>query len=386
MTRIERVTPYLFQSERDEPYLGEMRSGDVLTPNGYMVRGGNRTVYPLADRSVVLRIETSDGVTGWGETYGIVTPRAVMEIISELFAPLLIGRDPRDVGVIYEDLYDLMRVRYTSGGFYHDALAAVDIALWDVCGKLAGVSVARLLGGRRHARVPGYVSGLPGPSQAARLELAQSWQERGVNAFKFATPAVDDMVDEFRAMREGLGPDAKISADMHWRHSAAEALSLARACEPYDPWFLEAPCAPENIDGLAVVTQGASMPVAAGEEWRTAWDLQERLAKGCPDIVQPEMGHTGITQFMRMTQLAQVHHRPVIPHATIGLGIFLSASLQASAAARNVQAHEFQHTIVARVNRFLTHEVTLKEGAYLIPDRPGIGNEPNADALALLKE
>ena len=382
---ITAVTPYFLEIERDVPYLGALRAGEVVNESGYFVRAGNRTVYPRSDRSVLLRIETSAGVTGWGETYGIVTPRAAMEIVSDLFTPFLIGRDPRDVSAIYDDLYDLMRVRGASGGLYHDALAAVDIALWDICGKLAGLPISRLLGGQRRSRIPAYISGLPGATQAERIAVAREWQQKGFDSFKFASPVVDDVADEFRALREALGPQARIAADLHWHYSAAEAISLSRALEPYSPWFLEAPCAPEDIEGLGKVSRASTIPIAAGEEWRTAYDLRDRLERCALAIVQPEMGHTGITQFVRMGQLAAAAHIPVIPHATIGLGLFLCASLQVAAALQNVVAHEFQHTVLARSSRYVQGGCSVADGFYTVPEGPGLGIEPNAECLTMLR-
>jgi galactonate dehydratase len=382
---ITGVTPYFVEIERDEPYLGALRKGDTQTQSGYFVRGGNRTVYPASDRSVVLRIETSAGITGWGETYGIVTPAAAMEIIRDLFTPFLVGRDARDVSVIYEDLYDLMRVRGSSGGLYHDALAAVDIALWDICGKLAGVPLSSLLGGRRHQQIPAYVSGLPGKTQADRIALALRWQADGFNSFKFASPAVDDVADEFRALREALGPAARIAADLHWHHSAAEAIALCGDVERHLPWFIEAPCAPEDIAGLGAVARASRIPIAGGEEWRTTFDLRDRLAFGAPSIFQPEMGHTGITQFVRMGTLAQANHVPIIPHATIGLGIFLCASLQVSSTLQGVVAHEYQHTVVPRMTRYISGGTKVANGQYTLPEGPGLGIEPSAECLTLLR-
>lgn len=386
MSTIRRVAAFRLEIPRDQPYLGALRPGETINERGYFVRTGNRTVYPSTDRSVVVRIETADGVTGWGETYGIVAPGAVIEIIRDLFAAFLVGRDPRDVSVIYEDLYDLMRVRGYDGGFYHDALAAVDIALWDICGKLSGVPVAQLLGGRRHATIPAYVSGLPGPDEASRVALARAWQARGFNRFKFAAPAVDDVAREFEVLREALGPTAEIAADLHWAHTGIEALMLAERVLPWRPWFLEAPCAPEDIDGLAEVTRRSPVPTAAGEEWRHGFDLMLRLSRGAPAIIQPEMGHVGITQFVRMAQIAAAYHRRVMPHATIGLGLFLAASLQASSAQQAVVAHEFQHTVLERTGRLVGDALQVADGHYLVPATPGIGAEPTPEALALLRE
>lgn len=386
MSAIKAINAYFLEIPRDTPYLGDLRPGETVNARGYFVRAGNRTVYPNADRSVVVRIETDDGVVGWGETYGIVAAGAVLDIIRDLFSIFLVGRDPQDPVVIYEDLYDLMRVRGHDGGFYHDALAAVDIALWDICGKLAGLPVAKLLGGMRHKTIPAYISGLPGAEEKARADLALSWQEKGFNSFKFATPSIDDPVREFEMLREALGPKAEIAADLHWNHSDAELLMLAHQVVQYRPWFLEAPCKPEDIVGLGNVSRRAPLPIAAGEEWRTVFDLIRRLEQGGPHIVQPEMGHTGITQFMRMAIVAQAHHRKVIPHATIGLGLFLCASLQAAAASQAVVAHEFQHTIVSRTGRFLTGGLKVEQGLYHVSDAPGIGAEPTAEAIALLQE
>jgi galactonate dehydratase len=241
------------------------------------------------------------------------------------------------------------------------------------------------LGGRRRQQVAAYISGLPGDTQADRVALALRWQSEGFDSFKFASPAVDDVADEFGALRKALGRDARIAADLHWQYSAAEALALARDIEPHRPWFIEAPCAPEDISGLGAVTRASPIPVAAGEEWRTAFELRDRLALGAPAIFQPEIGHTGITQFVRMATLAQASHIPIVPHATIGLGIFLSASLQASAALQGVVAHEYQHTVVPRVSRYMAGGTSVSKGSYTLPQGSGLGVEPSAECLTMLR-
>lgn len=383
-SRIKSVESFTIQIARqDEPYLGGPKPGESVNEAGYFVRGGNRTVYPTKDRTVICRIETVDGTVGWGETYGIVAPGAVRAIIDDLLAGFVIGRDPFDVTVIYEDLYDLMRVRGHDGGYYHDALAAVDIALWDICGKLRNAPVAKLLGGQRHAEIPAYVSGIPGPSLEARADFARSWLDKGFTQFKFASPHADDgVVAEFRSLRAALGPEAMIAADLHWTLTDVETVALAHKCLPYDPWFLEAVCKPEDIGGIARAAEHSPVPIAAGEEWRTVYDVRRRLEAGPLAIIQPEMGHTGITAFHRMGLLAGSHHRAVIPHATIGTGIFLAASLQVSATLQNVRGHEFQHSVMARNAPYIESALEVKAGRYIVPDKPGIGAEPSAQALA----
>lgn len=384
--RVASVEVFSITIPRDTPYLGALREGESVNERGYLVRRGNRTVYPVVDRTVVVRIETTGGCVGWGETYGIVAPGAAMAIIDDLLGPFVVGRDPRDVCVIHDDLYDLMRVRGYTGGFYLDALAAIDIALWDICGRLANLPLVKLLGGQRHERLPAYISGLPKPTRGERADFAAQWQEKGFDSFKFAAPVADDgVIAEMATLRDRLGPKARIACDMHWVHTGEEAVALIRQMEPHGLWFAEAPVKPEDNEGLAHVAAHVATPVAAGEEWRTVYDLVPRVAKRACAIVQPEMGHKGVTEFMRIGQYAQAHHLRVIPHATIGIGLFLAASLHASSALSAVECHEFQHSIFEPNRRLLVGDMDCDAGFYTLPSGPGLGVEPSRQALDLLQ-
>ncbi|KAB0265713.1 mandelate racemase/muconate lactonizing enzyme family protein [Microvirga brassicacearum] len=385
--RIAKIEVFSITIPRETIYLGEARPGETVNEKGYIVRHGNRTVYPTSDRTVVVRVETTNGAVGWGETYGIVAPGAAMAIIDDLLGPYLIGRDPRDVVIIHEDLYDFMRVRGYTGGFYLDALAAVDIALWDIFGKLTNLPLVKLLGGQRHAHLPAYISGLPKRTREERASFAAEWQEKGFTSFKFAAPVADDgVVAEMATLRQHLGSDARIACDMHWAHTAEQAIAVIRAMEPHGLWFAEAPVKPEDIDGLAHVARNVSSTVAAGEEWRTVYDLVPRVAKRACGIIQPEMGHKGVTEFMRIGQYAQAHHLELIPHATIGIGLFMAASLHASAALSAVTCHEYQHSIFEPNRRLLKGDMDCIGGFYHLPTGPGLGVEPSEEALNLLQK
>lgn len=384
---VKTVEVFTLTIPRDTPYLGATRSGEEPNARGYFVRKGNKTVYPTFDRSVLVRLETRHGVVGWGETYGIVAPGAVGEIINDLLADFVIGRDPADPEAIYDDLYDLMRVRGYTGGFYVDALAAIDIALWDIAGRQAGKPLADLLGGTGRTSLAGYVSGLPRKTREERAALAREWQARGFNSFKFATPVADDgAAAEIAHLREQLGADAWIAADMHWAQSADEALAIIRDMEPHGLWFAEAPVRTEDIAGLERVTKGTQTPIAVGEEWRTVFDMMQRINSCRISIVQPEMGHKGITNFTRIGKLAAEHNIEVIPHATIGSGIFLAASLHASVTLPTVTAHEFQHSIFEPNRRLLAGDMDCVGGSYVLPTGPGLGVELSEEALGLLRK
>lgn len=384
---VAHIQVYTLTQPRDVPYLGAARPGEEPNARGYLVRKGNRTVYPIFDRSVLVRVETKNGVVGWGETYGLAAPGAVGAIINDLLADFTIGRDPGDPAAVFDDLYDLMRVRGYTGGFYVDALGAIDIALWDIAGQQAGKRVVDLLGGAVHDRIPAYISGLPEQTRQARAELAQSWQSRGFNAFKFAAPVADDgPAAELETLRDVLGAEVKIAADMHWNQTADQALDQIAAMVPHGLWFAEAPVRTEDIAGLEKVSTTTDQKIAVGEEWRTVWDMQHRVDRCRIAIVQPEMGHKGITSFMRIGRLAGELGIDVIPHATIGTGIFMAASLQASAALPATTAHEFQHSIFEPNRRLLTGDMDCADGFYTLPSGAGLGVTLSTQALGLLEK
>lgn len=247
IAKIAQVESFIVSLPRDTPYLGPLGPGEKINERGYLVRSGNRAIYPSTDMSVLIRITADDGTVGWGETYGIVAPDAVTSIIDDVIGPVIVGRDPRDAVVIQEDLYDLMRVRGFFGGFYVDAIAGVDIAVWDLFGKLVGQPVVKLLGGQRLETVPAYVSGLPGASLADRLELARGFVAKGFDAFKYhAAVSFDGIVAEMRTLREGLGDGVRLMVDLHWKFTAQEAVQLIDQLAPYRPYFVEAPASPRT--------------------------------------------------------------------------------------------------------------------------------------------
>ncbi len=387
MNKIKKVEAFTLTIPRDKPYLGDAKKGEEANEKGYFVRSGNKTVYATVDRTVIVRIETDSGIVGWGETYGLIAPEATMALINDFMADFVEGRDPFDVSVIYEDIYNMMRFRKYSGGYYHDALAAIDIALWDISGKMAGLPIAKLLGGQRRKEIPAYVSGLPESTLEKRVELAVSWKDKGFNSFKFATPqAGEDLSKEMETLRNALGVSTKIACDMHWNQTSAEAIAKIIQMEPYNLWFAEAPTATEDIKGLSHIARTVKTPIAVGEEWRTVYDAEARINAEAVHIVQPEMGHVGITQFMRIGLAAQFQNLSIIPHATIGSGIFLAASLQASSALEGIKSHEYQHTIFDRNQHLITEGIEVKKGMYNITDKPGLGIEPTPYTISQLKK
>jgi galactonate dehydratase len=309
----------------------------------------------------------------------------VLAILREVLFPFVEGRDARDAPQIYDDLYDMQRVRGASGGFYGDALAAIDIALWDLAAKDAGVPLYELLGGKKRDEIPAYVSGLPKATLAERVEFALEWKAKGFRGFKYAAAVSHEgVVEEMRALREALGPDIDLMVDLHWKYTAQEALRLADDLAPFKAYFIEAPVAAEDIDGLGEVAAQAPTPVSAGEEWRNGWEARMRIPRAPLSYVQPEMGHTGVSQFLEIAELADQHRAGVIPHATIGVGIFMAASLHASATLKSCPYHEYQHSVFARNIAHVETEMSCDAGRYVLPRGTGLGAHPSKSIYSFM--
>ena len=165
--------------------------------------------------------------------------------------------------------------------------------------------------------------------------------------------------------------------DLHWKFTAQEAIQLIEQITPYRPYFVEAPCQPEDIEGQAHVGANIKVPLALGEEWRTVYEYRPRMERRSMSIIQPEMGHIGISQIMQICRMANAFHMKVIPHASIGIGIFQAASLHATAALPNSPMHEYQHSIFDRNLQYVNTAMACTNGAFTMPEGPGLGIEPN---------
>ena len=277
MSRVASVETFIVTVPRDTPYLGPLAPDERVNARGYVVRKGNGTIYPVVDRSIVVRITTEDGAIGWGETYGICAPRATCEIINDLLAPVTIGANPADVEAIWDELYGLMRVRGCSGGFHVDAIAAIDIALWDLRGKQRGVPIRDLLGtdgechrarlsvgpARRDARRARRARRRQICSGASRVQVRRGRESRGHRGGNGRAA---------QSTRTRCADHGRSALEVH-RDRGAGADRRARAVS--GRFFVEAPVKPEDHAGLARVARESPVPIAAGEEWYTAYEVAQ---------------------------------------------------------------------------------------------------------------
>jgi len=274
-----------------------------------------------------------------------------------------------------------MRERGHLVGHQADALAAVDIALWDLWGKIAEQPVAALLGGGA-ASVPTYVSGLPRPDDDSRVELMRDWSAQGVRRVKLALGfGVESDLATFDAIA-AVHDDLRIAIDAHWVYSRDDALRLGRELDQRRAsWFLEAPLVPEDVDGHRELAAHLATPVAVGEALRNRYEFADWMSRRALDIAQPDVARTGITEARVICTTASALHVPIALHHSVGLGVALAAGLHVAAAADNSLAFEFQPDTLPMANAILQSPIIGGPGSFDVPTGPGLGIDVNIDTI-----
>lgn len=336
-----------------------------------------------ARTAMLVRVTADDGTTGWGEAYGPPEPSAA--IVDHVLAPLLLGADPRDTLPLWEAMYARTRDSGRGGMVLH-AISAVDIALWDLTGKVLGVSVSRLLGGRFRERVQAYATGLYFRPQAefadALATEACGYAAEGFRAVKLKVgldPATD--LRHARAVRAAIGPDIALMVDANHAYDPATAIRLGRALEQLDVAWFEEPVIPEDLGGYAEVARALDLPIAGGEAEFSRFGFRQLFAARAVDIVQPDVTATGgFTECRRIAALASAHGVRYLPHVW-GSAVGLAAALQFVAAlppaTHALRPLEPLLELDRTENRFRDDLVTAPlrpvDGWLEIPDRPGLG-------------
>jgi len=331
--------------------------------------------------TVLVRAELSDGAVGWGEAQAPLAPRVAATIIRDLLAPVLEG-EPFDgrretLESLWRRMYQTMRVRGQTGGFMLDAISGVDLALWDLAGKIAGQPVAQLLAGpQARTHVSAYLSGLPGPDDAARLEAARRASSAGFRLIKIY---FDRGREEFRslldALKAALPAGAEFAVDALWRLELPGDETFLRSLERHRLRWLECPFPPDEIEPHRHLARRFSIPVALGESYRTLHELavffHERLIR----YVQPDLGRCGITEGLRIARAAAQAGIGLAPHLSIALGPQIAAAVHLAAALPECEFCEYNPSVFQMSNRFLDRELQMRDGAYIVPATAGLGAE-----------
>lgn len=347
---------------------------------------------------IFVKIETDQpGLIGWGEATLEWHTRAVVGAVEDL-AQLLIGEDPRRVEYLWQMMYR-QHFWHGNGIVRGTAISGIDIALWDILGKIHGVPCHKLWGGpvRDHVRLYCHLGGgkmedfyKTKPDDAARFaDLAQKAVADGFTAFKsMAVPETAPLEGMrpvlyaeacVKAMRESVGWEIDIMVDCHARPSPRMGMRFAKALEPYGLYFFEEPCWPETLDDIALIQRAVTTPIATGERLVTQHAFRELFEKRAASVIQPDITHCGgLTEARRIAAMAEAYRISVAPHNPQG-PVSTAASLELGFATPSYIICEAVHSDVAwRQDIVEDTHVVEKNGRIVRPgNKPGLGIEIN---------
>ncbi|MBO9641299.1 MAG: mandelate racemase/muconate lactonizing enzyme family protein [Siphonobacter aquaeclarae] len=340
-------------------------------------------------------VTTEDGLQGFGEAKAAVGSSGVCSsivgCIENELRPLLIGKDASQISRLWEHVYNGTRDHYALSrgrkfpvlgrrGLLISALSGIDTALWDLKGKALDTPVVNLLGGACRERMPAYASG--GWADASRIgEQLNGYISKGFGGVKMRVGVMDgtvqNSIDRVRAAREAIGPDIKLMADAHGTFSVPEAKKFCRGVEDCDLYWFEEPCGPDNRHGTAEVRASTSIPIAAGESEYTAFDIRDLIEVRALDVVQPDSAIIGgITESMRVAQLAHTYQLELAPHCW-GSAFSFMAGVHVAFAAPAATIIEFSLGGNPMMYELVNEHITVENGQLIAPTGPGLGVTPN---------
>lgn len=347
------------------------------------------TTYLVPPRWCFLKIETDEGIVGWGEPILEGRAQSVAAAVAEL-GEYLIGKDPRRIEDHWTVLY--RGGFYRGGGIHMSALAGIDQALWDIKGKALGVPVSELLGGNVRDRIRVY-SWIGGDRPSETAAAAKAAVARGFTAVKMNGTEELQYVDTYdkverclqnvTAVREAVGPNVGIGVDFHGRVHKPMAKVLFKELEPYRLMFIEEPVLSEHYEALKELAHLSSTPIALGERLYSRWDFKRILSEGYVDIIQPDPSHSGgITETRKIAAMAEAYDVALALHCPLG-PIALAANLQLDGVCYNAFIQEQSLGIHYNASNDLLDYVSnpqvfaYEDGMVAIPQGPGLGIEVN---------
>jgi D-galactarolactone cycloisomerase len=349
--------------------------------------------------SAIIFVDTDAGLTGMGAALG--TPAVIQAIVEHELGPQIIGEDPLFSERIYERLYNGSRAQpaLRTGwqqpdpsrrrGMVMEAIAGIDIAVWDVKAQALGIPVYQALGAARDC-VRAYGSGGWAPGDKAEAEMA-GYAAKGFSAVKMRVAgrdgfSVPNTVRRVKAARRGIGPDVELMVDAHGSLDVSTAIRLAHELEPYEIAWFEEPVSPDDHHGQGLVRRATRIPVASGEREFTRYDFWDLLQHDALDIAQPDVARAGgFTEIRRIAALTSACQVRLAPHAW-GSGVLFAASIHVAMAAPNCHILEVSQGYMPMIWELFEEPFDIRaDGMVYAPQRPGLGFTLRPDALERFK-
>lgn len=330
----------------------------------------------------VVKITTSDGQYGWGEGYG---PASVLEAGINLLKPMVIGKNPLENEVIWSDMYR-KTLDFARRGILVASMSAIDVALWDLKGKILGLPVSVLLGGAQRSQVRPYATGLyfsdyNNPSKDFDKEVRQ-YIRQGFKAIKMKVGlGIKEDYKNVKRMREVIGEDIELMIDSNHAYTLREAVTLAKKLEPFDISWFEEPLSPEYYSQYNELRSKTTIPIAGGECEYLRFGFHQLLRNKSVDILQPDIcASGGLTEAKKIAALASTYGIEIIPH-TWGTAIGIHVALHFIANLESIPGRmmspdflmEFDQTENGLRERLTYPKIEMVDGMIDIPKRPGLG-------------
>lgn len=328
---------------------------------------------------ILSTVRTDAGISGTGFAYTLgLGGTAVRELVETYLTPLVLGQDPRDVERIWARCWWELHA-LGSAGMTRFALAAIDIALWDILAQQVGVPLYRLLGGSRD-RIPAYGSGINMHLDGEPLlEQMRGFLARGYRAVKMKVGREDPQEDVERvaAVRRLIGPGVRLMLDANQKWTAAEAIRRSNLLRPFDPFWLEEPVLADDRAGHAHVRQATGIPIAVGETLYTRYEFADYIRGGAVDIIQPDIPRVGgFTEWLKIARLAESFNLPVAPHFMMELSVHALCAVPNGLILEDLQGGSLTDFGI------LAEPIRVTNGELAPPARPGHGIVFDPAALA----
>ena len=349
----------------------------------YEFKPGWQTVYATMVETALVQVQLADGHIGWGESNTPIAPEVVCLMIDAAIADMVTGRDFESPTDLWDFVYDSQRGRGINSGYWMDALAALDIAVWDAIGKRNDVPIATLLDPNYRTRIPVYLSGLRRATVEERVSQARMIADQGILGAKiFQSGDIEAALQELDALMNGAPEIEQWMIDTLWMCNLDDAVEAKREFGHRNLRFFECPLQPEDFAGHRTLFRADGSPIALGEHFRTTYQLNDWLTpEPVFDIYQPDIGRTSISDFIRQRDLAYTTNIPVTPHMGNGVSVFQAATLQCAAVSSPELLQEFQGGL-SNLLRDASHTSwKLQDGEFRLPDRAGLGVTIDEDAI-----
>jgi L-alanine-DL-glutamate epimerase-like enolase superfamily enzyme len=344
-------------------------------------------IYPRGVQTTLVQVSTDEGITGIGESHAPIAPQVSKAIIDTVLTPVLVGQDPLEIEVLWEKMYSTMRLRGHSTGFMTEAISGVDIALWDILGKVTNLPVYKLLGGAFRDKIKAYASGIPGSTNEQRIANAKKFiHERGFTALKMSIGrgSLEGEIENIAAVSEAISDAAHLLIDAHGAYDAYTAINLGRELEKFtNIYWLEDPLLPEDDTGYKMLSDALDLAIAAGETECNRYQFRYRLSNRTIDILLPDICRAGgISECRKIAQFADSYNIPWAAHVSMGSPVHIAASLHLAAATPNFLICECPSGENPIGNNLLKEPIVCENGYFEIPTGTGLGIEFDEEGLA----